>query len=145
MFPKSKIDLFYRVLCMLAYLGVIVFIDSFLTLLIITIAFYIFTIGEKKVENIYLYVITFVLFVISLTIKNYLLLRVIVFLDYIYYFISAPNYDDDLLLEEEITKDQKYIRFKKNKKIKRKEDNNMICTLFVTIHLLLLLLSVMVG
>ena len=72
-------------------------------------------------------------------------MRVIVFLDYIYYFISAPNYDDDLLLEEEITKDQKYIRFKKNKKIKRKEDNNMICTLFVTIHLLLLLLSVMVG
>ncbi len=144
MFPKSKVNVFYRVLCMLAYMGVVLFIDSKITLIILMIGFFIYTINEKKVENIYLYVATIVSFVMCLTIGYYFLLRIMVFFDYMYYFLSAPSYDD-LLLEEEIDTDQKYIRFKEIKKKKKKEDNNMLCTIFVTVHMVVLLLAIVVG
>ena len=144
MFPKSKINLFYRILCMLAYIGVIIFINSFITLLVLTISFFILTISEKKVENLFLYVITIIIFVICLTVKNYLYLRIIVCFDYIFYFLSAIDYSEEYI-EEDIVRDQNYIRFKTIKKIKKKESNNMLCTAFVLMHMILLLLAIVVG
>ena len=143
MFPRGKVDLLYRILCMLAYVSVIVFINSNTTLFIVILAFFLFTIIERRFENYFLYGITILAFIISLTLDNYILLRIAVVIDYIYYFLSVETLDDEIM---EVKRDQYYVRFdtKRKERIK-KQDNNILCTLFVTVHLVLLLLAVLVG
>ena len=58
MFPREKIDYLYRLLCLLAFLIVILFINSTVTVIIITIAFYVLTLFERRFENVFLYVVT---------------------------------------------------------------------------------------
>ena len=143
MFPRGKVDLLYRILCMLAYVSVIIFINSNTTLFIVILAFFLFTITERRFENYFLYGITALAFIISFTLGNYILLRIAVVIDYIYYFLSVETLDDEIM---EVKRDQYYVRFdtKRKERIK-KQDNNVLCTLFVTVHLVLLLLTVLVG
>ena len=144
MFPRSRVDLFYRILCFLAFLTVIVFSESLITLIVIMIAFYILTIPDKRIEDIYLYIVTAVVLIICIAVREYTLLRISVILDYIFYFFSVIPYTI-AIEEEKVIRNQDYIRFKKIKKVKKKESNNMLCTIFVTIHMMLLLLAIMVG
>jgi predicted membrane protein len=145
MFPREKIDFLYRIMCLLAYLIVIIFIDSIMTLFIITIAFYILTIMEKRFENIFLYIVTGIIFILCLTMNNYFLLRLIAIVDYMHYFMNVDSIDDDFdEIDEVVEKDQNYIRFKSEKE-ERVKDNNGLCTVFVLVHLGLLIISIMVG
>ena len=143
MFPREKIDYLYRLLCLLAFLIVVLFINSSTTVIIITIAFYILTIFEKRFENIFLYIVTGIIFIICLTMYNYLLLRIITCIDYIHYFLNNERLDDFIDDEEIVKRNEKYIRFEKKKG--KKVNNNELCTVFVIVHLVLLLLAIVVG
>lgn len=146
MFPRNKIDYLYRILCLLAFLIVIIFINSSTTISIITLSFLVLTIMEKRVENIFLYVLTIIGFVICLSMKNYFLLRIIGCIDYVYYFLNNDYIDDYEEIDESnsiINRDEHYIRFKKEKE--RVVNNNGLCTIFVLVHMLLLLLAIVVG
>ena len=140
MFPRSKVNLLYRLLCLLAFLLVIIFISDYITLLILTIAFYVLTFLERDIRIIFLQIITIILFIFCLSMNSYLLLQIILIINYIYYFLGV-NYG--CISDEIIERNQRYIRFENNNK--RKEDNNMLCTIFVTVHIMILLLSIMVG
>ena len=140
MFPRSKVNLLYRLLCLLAFLIVIIFINDYITLLILTIAFYVLTFLERDIRIIFLQIITIILFIFCLSMNSYLLLQIILIINYIYYFLGV-NYG--CISDEIIERNLRYIRFENNNK--RKEDNNMLCTIFVTVHIMILLLSIMVG
>ena len=145
MFPRDKVDYLYRILSLLAFLIVILFINSSTTVIIIALAFFILTIMEKRVENIFLYIVTIIVFLICFSMKNYLLLRIICCVDYIHYFLNNEtidydydDYDDDIVIK----RDERYIRFEKKKE--RVVNNNGLCTLFVLVHMVLLLLAIVV-
>lgn len=143
MFPRSRVEFLYRILCLLAFLMVIVFINSNTTIFIIAFAFYILTIMEKRFENIFLYIVTGIVFIICLAMKNYILLRIVLVVDYIHYFLnndSLDEFDDSI---DDIENREQYIRFKKVGE--RKTDNNKLCTLFVIVHMVLLLLAIVGG
>ena len=146
MFERGKIDLLYRLLCLLAFLIVIIFINSYVTVIIITISFFALTITERRVENIFLYVMTLIVFILCLVMKNYFLLRIVSCVDYIHYFINNEVFDEDEFKEEKgiIKRDTHYIRFKKNEE-RNVVSNNSLCTLFVVVHMVLLLIAIVVG
>ena len=149
MFPRNKVDFLYRMLCLIAFLLVIIFIYSSTTVTIIALAFYVLTIFEKRFENIFLYIVTGIVFILCLTMGSYILLRIITVIDYLHYFLNTDTLDDFDDLEDisyEVKRDEHYIRFenKKIKKIERK-DNNRLCTIFVVVHMVLLLLAIVVG
>ena len=141
MFPRNKVDLIYRLLCLLAFIFVIVFINSLVTLFIIALVFLVFSITEKRFENYFLYILTLVLFLICMSINNYFLLRVILIIDYVHYYLNVSVLDDDIF-DNELERNQKYIRFKEEKK--ERKDNNLLCTIFVTVHIIVLLLAIVV-
>ena len=147
MFPRSKINFLYRLLCFIAFLIVIVFIRSNVSLFIITLAFYILTIVERRFENVFLYIVTAIIFVICLALKNYVLLRIITVIDYINYFLNVDtlgNFED---IDDEavnIKRDEHYIRFK-TKKERVVYSSDKLCTIFVLVHMCLLLFAIVVG
>ena len=141
MFPRNKVDLIYRLLCLLAFIFVIVFINSLVTLFIIALVFLVFSITEKRFENYFLYILTLVLFLICMSINNYFLLRVVLIIDYVHYYLNVSVLDDDIF-DNELERNQKYIRFKEEKK--ETKDNNLLCTIFVTVHIIVLLLAIVV-
>ena len=143
MFLRNKINFIYRMLCLLSYLFVIIFINSNTTLIIIAISFFALTIMEKRFENYFLYAITMVVFIICLTMKNYFLLRIITIINYIHYFLNVDSLDDFDEIEENIKRDEHYIRFRK--KEERKTSNNKLCTVFVLVHMVLLLVAIVIG
>ena len=145
MFLRNKIDFLYRMLCLLAFLLVILFIHSDTTLIIITISFCALTILEKRFENIFLYIITAIVFIICLVMKSYFFLRIVTVIDYIHYFLNVESLDDfDDLQEEDIKRNEHYIRFD-NKKERKVSNNNKLCTMFVIVHMILLLIAIVVG
>ena len=100
MFPRNKVDLIYRLLCLLAFIFVIVFINSLVTLFIIALVFLVFSITEKRFENYFLYILTLVLFLICMSINNYFLLKIILIIDYVHYYLNVSVLDDDIFDNE---------------------------------------------
>ena len=143
MFPRNKVDYLYRILCLLAFLIVIIFVDSSITIYIIFFAFYILTFMEKRIENIFLYIVTGISFIICLLTKNYLLLRIVLIIDYIHYFLNNESLNDFNDTDDRLINEKYYIRFENRKE--RNVDNNKICTIFVIVHMILLLLSIVGG
>ena len=140
MFPRNKVNLLYRLLCLIAFLMVIIFIKSNITLIIIAVSFYILTITERRIENIFLYAVTIVVFIMCLVINNYFLLRIVTIIDFLHYFLNNDTLDDEI--EEDIKRDEHYIRFEK--KERKVVDNNRLCTIFVLVHMVLLLIAIVV-
>ena len=143
MFKRNRIDLLYLVLCLLAFLLVIIFIDSNTSFFIIAVSFFVLTMFERRFENIFLFIVTLIIFIICLVMNNYLLLRIITCINYIHYFLNNEVIDD-YEINERVKRDERYIRF--GRKIERKiVDNNKQCTLFVVFHMVLLLAAIVVG
>ncbi len=119
---------------------VIIFIKSDITLIIIAIVFYILTITERRFENIFLYVVTAIVFIICLVMNNYFLLRIVTIIDYLHYFLNNDTLDDEI--DEDIKRDEHYIRFEK--KERKVVNNNWLCTIFVLVHMVILLIAIVV-
>ena len=140
-----KIRMIYRIICLLAYVIVIFFIKSDITLVFLGIFFLTISFINRNSINKIFYLLSILFLLISFLNKDSIGFKVFLIIDYIYYFI---NYDyhylykiDKIESEREVDykiDEETYYRFGSNKKILRE-------TWYVTIHLTILLLSIMVG
>ena len=96
---------------------------------------------EKSFRNIELIIISIILLWVSYLLKNYVLFRIILLIDYSFYFIDASYY---IAEERSIVKENDYIRFKKVNKKNKKGLNNMLA-MYLTVHLVVLLLVIVIG
>ena len=117
----------------------IVFTKSTITLIVLLLIYCFLGLSEKSFRNIEFMVIGIVLLLFCYLLDNYLLLRIILSIDYIFYFLDTSYYFDD----EDIEISQKdYVRFANKKKKKGSSD---LSALYVTIHLVLLVIAIVVG
>ncbi len=142
MFPKNKINLIVRLLCLISYIVVIIIVNSTYTLMVLGVAYILFALAEKNFRDIELIVLSIVIFAICHLINNYLLFKIMLVIDYIIYYLDSRYYIDEEVNEELSERD--YIRFKNVKKKKEKGSNNLIA-LYLTVHLVILFLAIMVG
>ncbi len=141
MFPKNKVNIIYRLLCLISYVVVLLMINSYMSQLILFIAFGVLAICERNFRNIELIVITVIILGICYLFNNYLLFRIMLSIDYAFYFLdSTYSYEKE---EIKINKNE-YVRFKKNSNGK-KEGSNNITAVYLTVHLGILFLAIMVG
>ena len=144
MFPKNKINIIFRLLCLISYIIVIFVTNSARTLVIIGVIYALFALGEMSFRNIELIVISIVLLWISHLLDNYILFRIILLIDYCFYFLDTTYY---YVEEKPIKKEfneKNYIRFKNTREKKKKGSSN-INAIYLTVHLVLLFLAIMVG
>lgn len=138
MFPKNKISLLYRLLCLVCYVGVILVVNNIRTLVVLYVAFIVFALNERSFRNIELIIITGLTIWISTLIDSNIFFKILLLIDYALYFLDASYYN----IEEEATiSENDYIRFKNNKK----KGSNNILALYLTIHLIILFVAIMVG
>ena len=141
MFPKNKINIIYRLLCLVSYLIVILTINSLVSLIMLLVIYILFAIAEKNFRNIELVVVSVVLFLLCHSVNNYLLMKIMLLVDYGFYFLDTSYYVDE---KDSISISQKeYVRFKEINE--KKEGTNNLIAIFVTIHLVLLVIAIMVG
>ena len=141
MFPKNKINIVYRILCLICYSLVILLINNNASLIVLLILYCILALLEKSFRNIELIIISIILLWVSYLLKNYVLFRIILVIDYSFYFIDASYYIGE---ERSIVKENDYIRFKKVNKKNKKGLNNMLA-MYLTVHLVVLLLVIVIG
>ena len=153
MFNK-EISLFYRFICLVLYLLVIIFIGHVNTLLILLIFFIVAT---RKFDN-YLYILLYLLSLIAIvlhfTINIDLLLIIVLILCYIVYFFNTTNLNQIINIKKEKNKGRKdetdfneynYTHFKEDEKTLKREKNSDGLVYYMTFHLVILFLSVLVG
>ena len=138
MFPKNKISIIYRLLCLLCYIGVILVVDSVVTLIVLFIAYILFALSEKSFRNIEFIVVSIILLLICYLLNNYWLFKIMLIFEYCFYFLDTSYY----VIEEVATSEKNYIRFKNNKK-KKKGSNNLVA-LYLTVHLVILFVAIVV-
>lgn len=146
MLQNKRINLFYRIICLIAFAIVVIKINNFIALSLLTIAFYLFTRNESNSLISLWHLITIVIFLISYFTNNYLILKIVLIIDLCYYFLSLPS--DELISTKKktIVVDKYFLRFSRRDN-KRKDiiSNNSLCTVYVTVHLLILFIIIMVS
>ena len=140
MFPRNKINIIYRLLCLISYIVVIYMINSFNTLLILLFAYIFYALCERSFTHIELIVFTIVILGLCCIFDNFIGLKIMLSIDYVYYFLSF-TYDD---YGYEPISNEEYMRFAKRKKKRKKGSSNMVAV-YLTIHLVILFLAIMVG
>ncbi len=146
MFQNSKINIIYRLICLLSFVFVIVKVNSFITLSLLTIAFYLFTKSHNNLLLFWLHVITFIVYIISFITNNYIILRIILIIGLSYYFLFT-NYEVRGMISsgKKVSVDKYFIRFKEHNNRKVFINNNLDSTYYITVHLLILFITIMVG
>ena len=142
MFPKNRINIIYRLLCLICYIGVIIITKSNTTLIVLFIAYALFGLSEKCFRNIAFVFISLLILLMCYLLNNYLLLRIILLIEYIFYFIDTSYYYEEI--EDTKISQKEYLRFIKLNKKKKKGSSN-ITALYLTVHLVVLFLAIMVG
>ena len=142
MFPKNKIDLFYRLLCLFSYIGVIFLIKSIAPIMILFVIYCVLALTERSFRNIELLVISLIILFICYLFDNYWVFRIMLSIDYIFYFLDTSYYIDEDVEEIKLS-EKDYVRFKKVDK--KKKGSNNITALYLTVHLGLLFLAIMVS
>jgi len=137
MFPKNKVNLIYRLLCLISYLIVIAFVNSLVTTIILLVFFTILGICEKSFRDIEFIIISLAICGLCYLFNNYILLKIILIIDYSFYFLDTSYYRQ----EDEVVDTKNYLRFKKNKK----KGSNNITAVYLTVHLGLLFVAIVVG
>ena len=146
MFQNSRINIILRIVCLLTFIMVIIFSNSFITLSLLTVYFYLFTRNDHLPFVILWRIITIIVFLICCFTNNLYLLKIVLCLGLAYYFLINPygNIDDEI--EEKVELDKYIIRFKKIKIIRKEAINrNMIHTIYITVHLFILFITIVVG
>ena len=157
MFDKKKIDLIYRIVCLITFCIVTMLVKSIITLSLLLLFFYLMVYKEKDFAFLAVCLITFIAFAIAIAANNYFLLRLMIMVGYAYYFLYIPSistlvskavdkvYDKKVQTDDDDT-DEEIIRFKKKaKKRVNKNDFNLPGTLYLTFHLGVLFLLILVG
>lgn len=156
MFEKEKIDLIYRVICLLTFMFVTLLVKNIITLAILILFFYFSIKKENDLVYFFLSILTFLSFAVGYVADNYTLLKLMLMIDYIYYFLSIPSVnalinsmlsrkkEESADLENEMSEEELF-RFKNIKNKKKKRELNLSGTIYLTFHLGILFLSIVVG
>lgn len=156
MFEKEKIDLIYRVICLLTFMFVTLLVKNIITLAILILFFYFSIKKENDLVYFFLSILTFLSFAVGYVADNYTLLKLMLMIDYIYYFLSIPSVnalinsmlsrkkEESADLKGEISEEELF-RFKNIKNKKKKRELNLSGTIYLTFHLGILFLSIVVG
>ena len=142
MFQKNKINFIYRLLCLLCFALVVLMVDSIKSLIILFIVFSVLALFERSFKNIELIVITLLILGLSYLVGYYVLFRIMLLIDFAFYFLDTEYYDVDDDVEDEEINEKELIRFKKKKKEK---GLNNITALYITVHLVVLFIGIWVG
>ncbi len=159
MFKKDQIDLIYRVICLVAFIMVILFDNSLITLIGLEFVFFLLTYKEEKAFYVALYLFSFIFSCLGYVAANYGLIKFILIIDYIVYYLNIPSLnilvkktidyyannkkERDIKEESEEISENEYYRFKTNNNLKR--HLSLQETFYITIHLILLFISILVG
>ena len=156
MFEKEKIDLIYRVICLLTFMFVTLLVKNIITLAILILFFYFSIKKENDLVYFFLSILTFLSFAVGYVADNYTLLKLMLMIDYIYYFLSIPSVnalinsmlsrkkEESADLKSEMSEEELF-RFKNIKNKKKKRELNLSGTIYLTFHLGILFLSIVVG
>ena len=168
MFKKKEIDLIYRIICLFVFIIVVTYVRSIITLSILALFFVFLTRDDVRILAIILYFVTAISFMACFNSVDYTLFRIALIMDTAYYFLIIPTLDDvvkmvlglkdepnEEKIEDKVEKvqnklntDSYYIRFsndKKIEKINKKKKSEAISAIYVTAHLLLLFIAIVVG
>ena len=146
MLQNNRIHILCRIICLITFVLVILHVNSFITLSLLTIAFYLFTRNDiNKVLSIW-HIITIIVFIVSYLTSSYWILKIVLIIDLGYYFLNNTIFDNDVIKKTNIVFDKYFIRFKNiNKKGRNEIDSNLLYTIYLTVHLFILFISIMVG
>ena len=139
MFPKNKINIIYRLLCILCYIGVILFINSTTTLIILFIFYIVLALSERSFRNIEFIIVSIIVLLLCYLLSNYWLFKIMLIIEYSFYYLDTAYYIET----KEVINENDYIRFKNNKK-KKKGLNNIIAV-YLTVHLVILFVAIVAG
>ncbi len=115
-------------------------INSIKSIIVLFIIFAVLALGEISYRNIVLIFLTILALGVCYLLGNYWLLKLFLIVDYCLYFLDTSYYITEK--DEVIVDKRKYLRF--NNKKKEKGSSNTI-TIYITVHLVLLFLAIMVG
>ena len=170
---EKEIDIYYRYVCLLPFLVVIILSNNIITYILLGIMLFI---GNMKKDNI-LFLIMIIITFICFFINNLLLIKIVLMIDFLLYFIIDNkkqidnNFDslyyknkekisnilkkgeiDDKIMNEvyiktkndiKMKQETSLLRFKKNKYYNQKDNLNNI--LYVSFHLIILFMSILIG
>lgn len=147
---EREISLFYRIICLLIYLVVIIFSDSFITPIFLIIFFVLATRYFDNALYILVYLLSIIALILTFIFKINIFLKVVAVACFVLYFFNATNLTRIFKFKkkERIVKRQNefdYIRFKKPriKNISDINDLGLVC--YITFHFAIVFLSIMVG
>ena len=148
MYQKNEVDLVYRFICTITFLVTIFFLNNYITTIVLLIFFFLCIHHFGNYFFSFLAILSFIFLIICYIIKNYSLLNILVIIDYSCYFLSDSKneYEEEIDDDDEnikLTEDE-LIRFKKEGMI-AKDYFNIKNTSYLTIHLGLLFLAILVG
>ena len=131
MFPKNKINILIRLLCLISYIIVIFSVNSLTTLIALHVAYCLLSLFEINFRSFAFIIVTLVFLWICSIYGNYLLFRIMLLIEYCFYFLDTTYYVE----EKEVVKiNQKdYVRFKNMNKKKKKGLNNTIAV-YIVLH-----------
>ena len=149
MFQNSIVSVILRIVCLITFSIVILLTNSFITLSLLTIVFYLFTRNDDISLIFWWRIITIIVFLINCLFGGIILLKIVLIIGLAIYFLIDPyeRFIDEITDKEYSIPITKYfIRFK-NINIKRKDiiDKNLINAIYVTVHLFILFITIMVG
>ena len=148
MFQNSVINVILRIVCLLTFVIVIFFTKSFITISLLTIVFYLFTRNDRFPLMLWWHIVTIVTFLFCYFTNNFILLKIVLIGGLAFYFIVNPYGDSFSIIKKvkKVTLNKYFIRFKKID-IERKDviNRNLINAIYVTVHLFILFITIMVG
>lgn len=172
MFKKNCVDLIYRVICLCTFVVVIIFSKSLITLAALTIFFFFITKSDNDFLFIFFYLLSMLFFAIVYFTEDFLTLKLISIIEFSYYFLNIPRVDkllddklniyldrrlgiqDDAKGEAKVEAKTKvneseldYIRFKPSRREQKvvSKKSDLIPTLYLTVHLIALFVSIAIG
>ena len=147
MFQNSVISFILRIICLLTFVVVISLTNSFITISLLTIAFYLFTRNDNIPLIFWWRIVTIISFLISYFTNNLVFLKLVLGCGLTFYFVINPYGDIiNIVKKPKIIFNKYFIRFK-NTGIIRKDviNKNLLNAIYVTVHLFILFITIMVG
>ncbi len=148
MFQNSVINIVFRVICLLTFAMVIYFTNSFITLGLLTIVFYLFTRNDNFLFMLWLHIVTIITFLFCYFTNNFILLKTVLLCGLAIYFLVDPYGNKYTIINKpkKVTLNKYLIRFKKFD-LDRKDviNKNYLNAIYITVHLFILFITIMVG
>ncbi len=157
----SKINIIYRLICLFTFLFVIIFVNNISTVFILFIIIFLLNIRSNDYKSSILLLLTFLIFIICYYFKKYDIFRIMVIVNYSYYFINYEKEDKEY---KNIKKGEKIDKIEESKEERKeilnvkKQENKLIrfgnninyynsdhTIFYIFIHLFLLFISIVIG